>query len=133
MSDPRRKVPSIERGRRTGRVVAAGARWVEEVPGMDREKMLDVTLGQIERQFGKGAVMRLGEHPAGQGVPVIPTGSLALDMALGIGGIPRGRIVEGFEPAGSGTTTVSLHTIAEGPRRGAPAAVIDAGSAVDAN
>ena len=58
---------------------------------MEREKMLGVTLSQIERQYGKGAVMRLGEHPAGQGVGVIPTGALALDTALGIGGIPRGR------------------------------------------
>src|SRR5438094_720558 len=131
MSDPRRKVPSIERGRRTGRVVAAGARWVEEVPGMDREKMLDVTLGQIERQFGKGAVMRLGEHPAGQGISVIPTGSLALDLALGIGCIPRGRIVEVFGPEGSGKTTVCLHIIAEAQRMGGIAVFIDAEHALD--
>src|SRR5437016_9934471 len=131
MSDPRRKVPSIERGRRTGRVVAAGARWVEEVPGMDREKMLDVTLGQIERQYGKGAVMRLGEHPAGQGITVIPTGSLALDIALGVGGIPRGRIVEVFGPEGSGKTTVCLHMIAEAQRHGGIAAFVDAEHALD--
>src|SRR5690349_8235731 len=92
---------------------AGGARWLEEVPGMEREKMLDVTLSQIERQFGKGAVMRLGEHPMGAGVSVIPTGSLALDVALGIGGIPRGRVAEVFGPEGSGKTTVCLHIIAE--------------------
>ena len=61
---------------------------------VDRDKMLDVTLQQIEKQFGKGAVMKLGEHPMGDGIGVIPTGSLALDLALGVGGIPRGRIVE---------------------------------------
>src|SRR5438309_8720076 len=98
---------------------------------MERDKMLDVTLAQIERQFGKGAVMRLGEHPAGQGVSVIPTGSLALDMALGIGGIPRGRIVEVFGPEGSGKTTVCLHIIAEAQRMGRIAAFIDAEHALD--
>src|SRR5438132_359910 len=109
----------------------AGAGWVEEVPGMEREKMLDVTLSQIERQFGKGAVMRLGEHPAGQGVATIPTGSLALDIALGIGGIPRGRIVEVFGPEGSGKTTVCLHIIAEAQRTGGIAIFIDAEHALD--
>ncbi|HEY3210377.1 MAG TPA: recombinase RecA [Actinomycetota bacterium] len=108
-----------------------GARWIEEVPGMEREKMLDVTLSQIERQFGKGAVMRLGEHPAGQGISVIPTGSLALDIALGIGGIPRGRIVEVFGPEGSGKTTVCLHIIAEAQRGGGIAVFIDAEHALD--
>jgi recombination protein RecA len=98
---------------------------------MERDKMLDVTLSQIERQFGKGAVMRLGEHPAGQGVSVIPTGSLALDVALGIGGIPRGRIVEVFGPEGSGKTTVCLHIIAEAQRGGGIAVFIDAEHALD--
>jgi len=98
---------------------------------MEREKMLDVTLSQIERQFGKGAVMRLGEHPAGQGISVIPTGSLALDIALGIGGIPRGRIVEVFGPEGSGKTTVCLHIIAEAQRGGGIAVFIDAEHALD--
>jgi recombination protein RecA len=98
---------------------------------MDREKMLDVTLSQIERQFGKGAVMKLGEHPAGQGVSVIPTGSLALDIALGIGGIPRGRIVEVFGPEGSGKTTVCLHIIAEAQKHGGIAVFIDAEHALD--
>ena len=98
---------------------------------MDRDKMLGVTLSQIERQFGKGAVMRLGEHPAGQGVSVIPTGSLALDVALGIGGIPRGRIVEVFGPEGSGKTTVCLHIIAEAQRHGGIAVFIDAEHALD--
>src|SRR5438128_11763511 len=113
MSDPTARVPNRKSATPNGDVrrVHDGTRWVEEVPGMDREKMLGVTLSQIERQFGKGAVMRLGEHPAGQGVSVIPTGSLALDIALGIGGIPRGRIVQVFGPEGSGQTAVGLHSI----------------------
>ena len=98
---------------------------------MDREKMLDVALTQIEKQYGKGAVMRLGEHPAGQGISVIPTGSIALDMALVVGGIPRGRIVEVFGPEGSGKTTVCLHIIAEAQKLGGIAAFVDAEHALD--
>ena len=98
---------------------------------MEREKMLDLALSQIEKQFGKGAVMRLGEHPAGQGVAMIPTGSLALDIALGIGGIPRGRIIEVYGPEGSGKTTVCLHMIAEAQRKGGLAAFVDAEHALD--
>src|SRR2546427_11916987 len=100
MSDPAARVPDGRNAASAHRMTrgANGARWVEEVAGMDRDKMLGVTLSQIERQFGKGAVMRLGEHPAGQGVSVIPTGSLALDVALGIGGGPPGPLL-----AGSGT------------------------------
>ena len=98
---------------------------------MDRDKMLGVALAQVERQYGKGAVMRLGEHPAGQGISVIPTGSLALDIALGIGGIPRGRIVEVFGPEGSGKTTVCLHVIAEAQKAGGIAVFIDAEHALD--
>jgi recombination protein RecA len=98
---------------------------------MDREKMLDVALTQIEKQYGKGAVMRLGEHPAGQGISVIPSGSIALDMALVVGGIPRGRIVEVFGPEGSGKTTVCLHIIAEAQRMGGIAAFVDAEHALD--
>jgi len=98
---------------------------------MDRDKMLDVALTQIEKQYGKGAVMRLGEHPAGQGISVIPTGSMSLDIALGVGGIPRGRIVEVFGPEGSGKTTVCLHVIAEAQRRGGIAAFVDAEHALD--
>ena len=98
---------------------------------VDRDKMLDVTLQQIEKQFGKGAVMKLGEHPAGAGVSVIPTGSLALDLALGIGGVPRGRIMEVYGPEGSGKTTVCLHIIAEAQANGGIAAFIDAEHALD--
>src|SRR5438874_2129915 len=131
MSDLTATVPAGKRRDAEHSAKRHGARWVEEVPGMDREKMLDVTLSQIERQFGKGAVMKLGEHPAGQGVSVIPTGSLALDIALGIGGIPRGRIVEVFGPEGSGKTTVCLHIIAEAQKHGGIAVFIDAEHALD--
>src|SRR6059058_5947986 len=116
---------------RSGRSRGRGSGDVRGVRRMEREKMLDVSLAQIERQFGKGAVMRLGEHPAGQGISVIPTGSLALDVALGIGGIPRGRIVEVFGPEGSGKTTVCLHIIAEAQRHGGIAVFVDAEHALD--
>jgi recombination protein RecA len=130
MSDPADRVHTRRSATKESRATG-GARWIEEVPGMEREKMLDVTLSQIERQFGKGAVMRLGEHPAGQGISVIPTGSLALDIALGIGGIPRGRVVEVFGPEGSGKTTVCLHIIAEAQHMGGIAVFIDAEHALD--
>jgi recombination protein RecA len=98
---------------------------------MERDKMLDVALAQVEKQYGRGAIMRLGEHPMGQGVSVIPTGSLALDLALGIGGMPRGRIVEVYGPEGSGKTTVCLHIIAEAQKCGGIAVFIDAEHALD--
>ncbi|MDI6893229.1 MAG: recombinase RecA [Bacillota bacterium] len=98
---------------------------------MDREKALEMALSQIERQFGKGSVMRLGEASARMQVDVIPTGSLALDIALGIGGIPRGRVVEIYGPEASGKTTVALHIISETQRMGGVAAFIDAEHALD--
>src|ERR671935_3336455 len=131
MSDPTARVPSPRAKLGRPKATGDGARWLEEVPGMERDKMLDVTLAQIEKQFGKGAVMRLGEHPMGDGVAVIPTGALALDVALGIGGIPRGRIVEVYGPEGSGKTTVCLHVIAEAQRNGGIALFIDAEHALD--
>jgi recombination protein RecA len=93
--------------------------------------MLDLALQQIEKQHGKGAVMRLGEHAGVNGIGMIPTGSLAIDLALGIGGIPRGRIVEVYGPEGSGKTTVCLHVIAEAQRSGGITAFIDAEHALD--
>ena len=108
-----------------------GKRQRKKEDRVDRDKMLDVTLQQIEKQFGKGAVMKLGEHPMNVEMGVIPTGSMSLDLALGIGGIPRGRIVEVFGPEGSGKTTVCLHIIAEAQRAGGIAAFIDAEHALD--
>ena len=98
---------------------------------MDREKALQTTLEQIERRFGKGAIMRLGEASARLGVEVIPTGALALDVALGVGGVPRGRVVEIFGPESSGKTTVALHIVAEAQKAGGMAAFIDAEHALD--
>jgi recombination protein RecA len=116
VSDPRGSV----RGSRE-ELAGVVARWAQEKKGasrMDRDKMLDVALAQIEKQYGKGAVMKLGEHPMGAGISVIPTGSLSLDIALGVGGIPRGRIVEVF-------------VIAEAQRQGGIAAFVDAEHALD--
>ena len=101
---------------------------------MEREeklKALDVALGQIERQFGKGAVMKLGDPSVQMNVETIPTGSLSLDLALGLGGIPKGRIVEIYGPESSGKTTVTLHMIAEVQKRGGIAGFIDAEHALD--
>ena len=97
----------------------------------DRSKALDTALAQIERQFGKGAVMKMGERGT-QVVEVIPTGSISLDIALGIGGLPRGRIVEIYGPESSGKTTLALHAIANAQRAGGIAAFIDAEHAFDA-
>ncbi len=98
--------------------------------GFDREKALDVALTQIDKQFGKGSVMRLGERAAVP-IEVIPTGSIALDVALGIGGLPRGRVVEIYGPESSGKTTVALHAVANAQAGGGVAAFIDAEHALD--
>lgn len=97
---------------------------------LEKKKALEMALGQIEKQFGKGAVMKLGEN-AHMNVEVIPTGSLSLDIALGVGGVPRGRIVEIYGPESSGKTTVALHIIAEAQKAGGEAAFIDAEHALD--
>ena len=97
---------------------------------VEKKKALEAALGQIEKQFGKGAVMKLGEN-AQMSVDVIPTGALSLDIALGIGGVPRGRIIEVFGPESSGKTTVALHMIAEAQKMGGEAAFIDAEHALD--
>src|SRR5450756_848856 len=96
----------------------------------DRGKALDTALAQIERQFGKGSVMRLGDE-ARVPIEVIPTGSIALDVALGIGGLPRGRVVEIYGPESSGKTTVALHAVASAQKLGGIAAFIDAEHALD--
>src|SRR5688572_30229005 len=98
--------------------------------GPDREKALSLALAQIDKQFGKGSIMRLGERPVTQ-TQVIPTGSIALDVALGIGGLPRGRIVEIYGPESSGKTSLALHAIASAQRNGGIAAIIDAEHALD--
>jgi recombination protein RecA len=102
----------------------------QEGRNVEREKALDMAVGQIERQFGKGAIMKMGEA-AMRKVDVIPTGALSLDLALGIGGVPRGRIVELYGPESSGKTSLALHIVAEAQRNGGIAAFIDAEHALD--
>ncbi len=97
----------------------------------EKEKALELALLQIEKQHGKGSIMRLGEATAKLQVEVIPTGALSLDIALGVGGIPRGRVVEVYGPESSGKTTLCLHVIAEAQKRGGIAAVIDVEHALD--
>ncbi|MDZ7374017.1 MAG: recombinase RecA [candidate division KSB1 bacterium] len=99
----------------------------------EKRRALELALAQIDRQFGKGSIMRLGDQRASVKVDVIPTGSISLDAALGIGGVPRGRIVEIYGPESSGKTTLALHIIAEAQKRGGLAAFIDAEHALDAN
>jgi len=98
---------------------------------MDKEKMLDLTKEQIEKRYGKGAIMKLGDRSAKMSIDKIPTGAISLDIALGIGGVPRGRIVEIFGPESSGKTTLSLQVIAEAQKQGGIAAFIDAEHALD--
>lgn len=97
----------------------------------EKLKALEAALGQIEKQFGKGAVMKLGDPAAQMNVETVPTGSLSLDLALGLGGIPRGRIIEIYGPESSGKTTVTLHMVAEVQKRGGIAGFIDAEHALD--
>ncbi len=97
----------------------------------DKTKALEITLGQIEKQFGRGAIMRLGEASAAMQVEAIPTGSLALDIALGIGGIPRGRVIEIFGPEAAGKSTLAQHIIAEAQKLGGMAAYIDVEHSLD--
>ncbi|MCD4714969.1 MAG: recombinase RecA [Clostridiales bacterium] len=97
----------------------------------ERQKALDSVMGQIEKQFGKGSIMKLGDESARMNVESIPTGSIDLDIALGIGGIPKGRVIEIYGPESSGKTTVTLHMIAETQKRDGVAAFIDAEHALD--
>ena len=98
---------------------------------LNRTKAIDLAVGQIEKQFGKGAIMRLGEGGVIDDIAVISTGSLGLDMALGIGGVPRGRVIEIYGPESSGKTTLALHIVAEGQKQGGMGAYIDAEHALD--
>ena len=98
---------------------------------LDKEKALEIALSQIEKQFGKGAIMKLGDNTANLNISAIPTGCIDLDIALGVGGIPRGRIVEIFGPESSGKTTIALHVVAQAQKMGGTAAFIDAEHALD--
>jgi recombination protein RecA len=110
---------------------ATAASKETEALSTERDRALITALGQIERSYGKGAIMKLGEASAQRNIEVIPTGALTLDIALGVGGIPRGRVVEIYGPESSGKTTLTLHVIAEAQRAGGVAAFIDAEHALD--
>jgi recombination protein RecA len=112
---------------------ASGSGAGAAIPARDpaRDKAIDLALAAIDKQFGKGAIMRLGKDPIDREVHVIPTGSLGLDLALGIGGLPRGRVVEIYGPESSGKTTMTLHIVAEAQKRGGVCAFIDAEHALD--
>src|SRR6202045_397231 len=111
--------------------MSATALRIVEGSSMDKTKALSAALSQIERQFGKGSVMKLGKNDRSMDVDTVSSGSLGLDIALGIGGLPRGRVVEIFGPESSGKTTLALHTVAEGQRKGGICAFIDAEHALD--
>jgi recombination protein RecA len=102
-----------------------------EEPLMEKNKALDAAVAQIERAFGKGSIMRMGSRGTDEQIEVIPSGSLGLDLALGIGGLPRGRIIEIYGPESSGKTTLALHAIAEAQKRGGTCAFVDAEHALD--
>lgn len=102
-----------------------------KVDQSEKDKALDAALSQIQKQFGKGAIMKLGDKGAQMNVEAISTGSISLDVATGIGGVPRGRIVEIYGPESSGKTTLTLHIVAEAQKNGGKAAFIDAEHALD--
>ena len=110
--------------------MSAALKLVEK-DGMDKSKALEAALGQIERAFGKGSVMKLGQREAGVEIDTVSTGSLGLDIGLGIGGLPRGRIVEIYGPESSGKTTLALHVVAEAQKAGGTCAFVDAEHALD--
>ena len=105
----------------------------KDVTSKDKIKALEMAISQIEKSFGKGAIMRLGAGEVAEGIQVIPTGSIALDMATGVGGYPRGRVVEIYGPESSGKTTLALNAIAQAQQAGGTAAFIDAEHALDTN
>jgi len=104
---------------------------VEGSSSMDKSKALDAALSQIERAFGKGSIMKLGKNDKSMDIDTVSTGSLGLDIALGVGGLPRGRVVEIYGPESSGKTTLALHTVAEAQKKGGICAFIDAEHALD--
>src|SRR5262245_13018718 len=122
---------SLERNDRNDRT----DRNIERIADRDdreRQRAVDLAVGQIEKQFGKGAIMRLGQQGAIQPIEAIPTGAISIDFALGVGGVPRGRVVEIFGPESSGKTTLALQVIAEAQKLGGMAAFVDAEHALDA-
>jgi recombination protein RecA len=123
--------PAADTSSTTGRAGSQTNGAVAGAANQARDKAIDLALAAIDKQFGKGAIMRLGKDPIDREVHVIPTGSLGLDLALGIGGLPRGRVVEIYGPESSGKTTLTLHVVAEAQKRGGVCAFIDAEHALD--
>src|SRR5690349_9007573 len=111
--------------------MAQAALRLVEGSSMDKSKALDAALSQIERNFGKGSIMRLGKNVKSLDIATIPSGSLGLDIALGVGGLPRGRVVEIYGPESSGKTTLALHCVAEAQKKGGICAFVDAEHALD--
>src|SRR6201987_1561723 len=111
----------------------AALKGVEKAENSDRKRALEAALSQIDRAFGKGSVMKLGSRDLGLATDAVSTGSLGLDIALGIGGLPRGRVIEIYGPESSGKTTLALHIVAEAQKSGGIAAYIDAEHAMDAD
>src|SRR6266849_5872819 len=105
---------------------------IDERQERERAKAVELAVGQIEKQFGKGSIMRLGQKGAIQPIDYIPTGAISIDYALGVGGVPRGRVIEIFGPESSGKTTLALQIIAEAQKLGGTAAFVDAEHALDA-
>src|SRR5436305_4684298 len=111
--------------------MSATALRIVEGTSMDKSKALSAALSQIERQLGKGSVMKLGKNDKSMDIETVSSGSLGLDIALGVGGLPRGRVVEIYGPESSGKTTLALHAIAEAQKTGGSAAFVDAEHALD--
>jgi recombination protein RecA len=132
-TDSKDKADKGGNGAQAAAAAAAAASVAAPVRERDtqRDKAIELTLSTIEKQFGKGSIMRLGEEIAPPEVQVVPTGSLGLDIALGLGGLPRGRIVEIYGPESSGKTTLALHVVAEAQKRGGICAFVDAEHALD--
>src|SRR3954467_14232797 len=119
-------------GHKEREMAPAALRVIEGISmDKDRSKALDAALSQIERNFGKGSIMKLGKNDKSMDIDVVSTGSLGLDIALGVGGLPRGRVVEIYGPESSGKTTLALHTVAEAQKKGGICAFIDAEHALD--
>jgi len=112
-------------------IMASAAVTPMAKPDLEKNKALDAAMAQIERAFGKGSIMRMGAKGGSEAIEVIPSGSLGLDLALGIGGLPRGRVIEIYGPESSGKTTLALHAIAEAQKRGGVCAFVDAEHALD--
>ena len=121
---------ALSKGKGKSKMTVSQLHLVEK-DTMDKEKALEAALGQIERSFGKGSIMKLGQREQAVDIEAVSTGSLGLDIGLGIGGLPRGRIIEIYGPESSGKTTLALHVIAEAQKTGGTCAFVDAEHALD--